>query len=150
MDYLFRGFHEYEDGKQIAVVDGKEHKGEWIDGYFFKIWHEYYILWGTTNGIPNMLEVLPETVGEYIKSLPNGDKAFSNSRFEIISNVKGEDGGSGKRTDTATIRFNDKQTEWELKVFHNGKYKRIARAGYFLNSNETKVIGTIFDKEDDQ
>lgn len=92
-------------------------------------------------------EVIPETVGEYIKSLPNGDKAFSNSRFEIISNVKGEDGGSGKRTDTAIIRFNDKQTEWELKVFHNGKYKRIARAGYFLNSNETKVIGTIFDKE---
>ena len=63
MNYLFRGFHEYEDGKQITVVDGKEHKGEWIDGYLFKSWHECYILWGTTNGIPNMLEVLPETVG---------------------------------------------------------------------------------------
>ena len=66
---------------------------------------------------------------------------------QLIVNDKGEDGGSGKRTDTATIRFNEKHCEWELKVSHNGKYKRIARARYFLNNSDTKVIGTIFDKE---
>ena len=82
MDYLFRGFHECEDGKQIAVVDGKEHKGEWIDGYFFKIWHEYYILWGTTNGIPNMLEVLPETVGLWTGLTDkNGKMIFANDKI---------------------------------------------------------------------
>lgn len=165
-EHLFRGFHIDGIGTQTIVANGEEHNGEWIEGFAYEhkpplvcmensyipAKSKWFILktafadWGMERGM-DAFEVLPETVGEYIKSLPNGDKAFSNSRFEIISNVKGEDGGSGKRTDTAIIRFNDKQTEWELKVFHNGKYKRIARAGYFLNSNETKVIGTIFDKE---
>jgi uncharacterized phage protein (TIGR01671 family) len=37
--------------------------GEWTYGYFFKIWERTYILWGTTNGVPNMIEVHPKTVG---------------------------------------------------------------------------------------
>lgn len=156
MEYLFRGFCPDENGTQEIWTDGTCNgekvkcviKGKWIEGYSFKSWDKCYILWGTTNDIPNMIEVIPETVGEYIKSLQNGDKAFSNSRFEIISNVKGENGYSVKRTDTATIRFNEKQCEWELKVSHKGKYKRIARAGYFLNNSDTKVIGTVFDKEE--
>ena len=134
--------------KREILFRGKRiDNGEWEEGDLVHRNGKIYVFPQDGLDSADRYEVIPETVGEYIKSLPNGDKAFSNSRFEIISNVKGEDGGSGKRTDTATIRFNDKQTEWELKVFHNGKYKRIARAGYFLNSNETKVIGTIFDKE---
>ena len=38
---------------------------EWVYGYLFRIWDEAYILWGTTNGVPNMIEVIPETVGQY-------------------------------------------------------------------------------------
>lgn len=49
--YLFRG----------ARVD----KGGWVEGYLFRIWEKTYILWGTTNGIPNMIEVIPETICEY-------------------------------------------------------------------------------------
>ena len=47
----------------------RDGKGDWTYGYFFQIWERTYILWGTTNDIPNMLEVIPETVefnvGEY-------------------------------------------------------------------------------------
>jgi uncharacterized phage protein (TIGR01671 family) len=39
--------------------------GEWAYGYLFAIWERRYILWGTTNDIPNMVEVIPETVGQY-------------------------------------------------------------------------------------
>lgn len=153
-EILFRGFAQSENGTQIAVVNGKEHKGKWVEGFYYE--HQ-----GCSNGIKNtkssIIEnnfdgdswyIIPETVGQYIKSLPYGDKVFSNSKLEIISTVKGENGCSVERTDTATIRFNPKHCEWELKVSHNGKDKRIARAGYFLNNSDTKGIGTIFDKED--
>lgn len=39
--------------------------GKWIQGYLFCIWEKAYILWGTTNGIPDMVEVDPETVCEW-------------------------------------------------------------------------------------
>lgn len=35
---------------------------EWVYGYLFQIWETSYILWGTTNGMPNMIEVNPLTV----------------------------------------------------------------------------------------
>lgn len=38
--------------------------GEWVQGYYFKIWDEHYICWGTTNGEVNKLLVIPETVGQ--------------------------------------------------------------------------------------
>lgn len=38
---------------------------KWVYGYLFKIWEEAYILWGTTNGIPNMTKVAPNTVCQY-------------------------------------------------------------------------------------
>ena len=38
---------------------------EWTYGYLFKIWGKVYILWGTTNGIPNMIEVTLESIGQY-------------------------------------------------------------------------------------
>lgn len=38
---------------------------EWTYGYLFQIWEASYILWGTTNAVPNMIKVIPETVGRY-------------------------------------------------------------------------------------
>ena len=38
---------------------------EWTEGYLFKIWNRTFLLWGMTNDVPNMVEVKPETVGQY-------------------------------------------------------------------------------------
>ena len=52
---------------------------ELVEGYLFRIWEQTYILWGTTNGVPNMIEVIPETVSEYIGIHDNnGKKIFEN------------------------------------------------------------------------
>lgn len=39
--------------------------GKWVEGYLFCSWDKAFILWGTTAGIPNMVEVDPATVGQY-------------------------------------------------------------------------------------
>lgn len=64
IEILFRGFHPC-DGPDTIVVDGEKVKGRWVQGYFFQIWERTYILWGTTNDVPNMIEILPSTVGQY-------------------------------------------------------------------------------------
>ena len=63
-ELLFRGFHPC-DGPDTIVVEEEKVKGRWVQGYFFQIWERTYILWGTTNDAPNMIEVLPSTVGQY-------------------------------------------------------------------------------------
>ena len=49
-EILFRGM---DDNKRL------------IQGYFFQIWEDCFILWGTTNGVPNMTKVDPATVGQF-------------------------------------------------------------------------------------
>lgn len=36
--------------------------GEWIEGYLFFSWEKAYILWGTINGVPDMVEADPSTL----------------------------------------------------------------------------------------
>ena len=36
--------------------------GEWTYGYLYGIWERKYILWGMTNDVPNMTEVVPSTI----------------------------------------------------------------------------------------
>lgn len=43
----------------------RKDNGKWIQGYLFCIWEKAYILWGTINGIPDMVEVDPDTACEW-------------------------------------------------------------------------------------
>lgn len=68
--------------------------GEWAQGHLFKIWDDVFILWGTTNGVPNQIQVDPKTVGQSTglldkngKTIFEGDvvvSIYQNYKHEII------------------------------------------------------------------
>lgn len=139
--------------------------GEWVEGYLFRIWEQTYILWGTTNGVPNMIEVIPETISEYIGIHDkNGTKIFEN---DIVLTQEMHDrpysknrkakrhigvveyqvsGGNGfYNSETGKWdRYLEYGAEWIVKVKDFGVYVH-GSWGDFL---DCEVIGNVFENSE--
>lgn len=105
---------------------------EFTYGYLFKIWEKAYILWGTTNGIPNMKEVHPKTICKRIELKDkNGIEIYENDILKSGRNWRDNVLVTVKYGNTILIAENE--VDWTL----DNKYRR-----YY------NVIGNIYDTPD--
>ena len=107
---------------------------EWTEGYLFKQWNRTFLLWGMTGDIPNMIEVIPETVGQYTGVIDkNGKKVFEGDVVEYAGScgeiVFAESRGS------FLSREKDMYCEW---------LSTLPRYGTGI----MEIIGNIYDNEE--
>lgn len=109
--------------------------GEWVQGYYYQIWENGYILWGMTNDVPNMIEVDVSTICQCtgLKD-KNGELIFENDIIERL------DIHDIKEPSIGIIEYDVENTSFLIHWTDIAKYSPT-----FPWKNRIGVIGNIFD-----
>ena len=122
--------------REILFRGKRIDNGEWVEGYLFQVWEESYILWGTTNGIPNMVKVIPESVGQFTGMVDKkGVKIFED---DILQGAYNNEFSKGE--------IRNYHVRWGVDSWHI-MHTRFSMQELFIYCNKNvEVIGNIHDK----
>ena len=131
--------------REILFRGKRVDNGEWTEGYLFKQWNRTFLLWGMTVDIPNMTEVIPETVGQYTGLTDkNGKKIFEGDIIRAIT----LDTGSEQMAVVCFGNFIDENNGDEYIGFYiefDGIKTTAAQLAMEEAKNRIEIIGNIFD-----
>ena len=112
--------------------------GEWTYGYLYGIWERKYILWGMTNNVPDMTEVVPSTICQCTGlSDEDGKKIFDGDIVGFIDCTSTENGYSEQ--------YQRGQVTWDKETASFQVTERLSAESYEVLDRGCKVLGNIFD-----
>lgn len=125
--------------------------GQWIEGYLFFSWERAYILWGTTNGMPDMIEVDSSVICQYTGLTDkNGRKIFEGDIIEFDDT--GEEGYEYKEgfdfRNRAVIVWNNGRFELDKPMSDNSEvldFMNNCHEDFWDALKSCEVIGNTFD-----
>ena len=134
--------------REILFRGKRVDKGEWTEGYLFKQWNRTFLLWGMTDDIQNMTEVIPETVGQYTGLTDkNGKKIFEGDIIRAIT----LDTGSEEIAAVCFGNFIDENNGDEYIGFFiefDGIKTTATQLAMEECKNRIEIIGNIFDNQE--
>lgn len=116
---------------------------EWTEGYLFKQWNRTFLLWGMTGDIPNMIEVIPETVGQYTGVIDkNGKKVFEGDIIDYTWDTL----CGGKEHRTYVISYANNEAKFVGDCVIGNPRHSLPTFEYIGERGE--VIGNIYDNKE--
>lgn len=139
MEALFRGFHANPNGNETITINGKEIKGEWVEGYYVKSIRK--------SGFENNPTIKEIHQIWYDKKYENGfvvEQVYNEVIPETVSQFTGLTDKNGKKIfkGDRVIHLGEKRTA--IVEFINGEFS-CEKYGFNIKASKCfKVIGNIF------